>query len=222
METLTKQVNAKIGEIINPPKLQLPAVVKTPAPQTIDGTATIVPAKPIKMPAPAPRLPSVPCLPKLPDVKAIALQPTVRSAPRPISRSLSIVDQPSLIRSENRSNPINFDLINPLADLGEDLIGCFLGLGVIYESLINFLSDPLALFKKPETIKAMPLAIYAVPAKLGNMIYDRLATEQIGAVPVGYVGEGEAKEFQFSVPIRVYKITEDVLNSMKVQYRRIK
>lgn len=159
---------------------------------------------------------------KMPDLPAVRQPTTITVKPTPVIKTPFMpVKQPLNIAPDNGELAGHFSEL--FADMFGDAINSLGKFGELFAQFFASLANSFATgFAQPSLAqrerKPMPIATYAVPAKLGEMVFSRINNDVFGAVASGY----KDKVFMFSVPIKMYKITEAILRDMQISYERIK
>lgn len=205
---------------------------KEELPNPFAGTAIAPATKPF-----APLVKSEPqTITVVPTAAPLAVQPAIRMPP-PLSRLSSdrqvkhlLDSQPVMAQRPPGESDLFANMFTQISDMFATLFGeAVASAGRIGELLAEFfasLSSGIAtgflLSPTPRsTARPMPLATYAVTAKFGTMVFSRLESELFGVVAQGYTEKDGVREFVFSVPIKVWKISEGILKQMKIDYRRL-
>ena len=108
----------------------------------------------------------------------------------------------------------------PSFDLFGGLFDGFAGLGLMLDGLIGVFS--LSWLFGPSRTPAVELILYAVPVELGVMVHNAPVNRGVRATAVEFVTENDdvLNEFFFNVPETQTWLTEHIMTSMKVMWRR--
>lgn len=127
----------------------------------------------------------------------------------------------SRTRSAPASTTHSEGLSLPSFNVFGGLFDGFAGLGLMLEGLIGAAS--LSWLFGPSKAAAVQLILYAVPLELGVMVHNALVNRGVRATAVEFVTENDEvlNEFFFNVPETQTWLTEHIMKTMKVMWRRV-
>jgi len=123
--------------------------------------------------------------------------------------------------SAGRTAPRTGGFSLPDFDLFGGLFSGLAGLGLFLDGLIGLFS--LSWLLGPSKAPAVQLTLYAVPLELGVMVHNALVNRGVRATAVRFAVAGDEvmSEFFFNVPEPQEWLTENIMRSAKVMWRKV-